>query len=279
MKQYMLLILVTAGCVFSYAQPAVVNGKQVGVDSTIKTKVMKVEIWSDVMCPFCYIGKRKFEGALAQFADKDNIEIEWKSFQLQPDLKTDASKNTTAHLAETKGWSLDYAKQMTAHVTGVAKEVGLNYDFDKAVVANSFDAHRVSHLAKEHGVQDALEEALFKAYFTDGKNTADHQVLTDLAVSVGLNAEEVRQVLATNAYADEVNHDIYQAQQVGVRGVPFFVLGGKYAVSGAQPTETFLGALNQAYGEWKKEHPQLTDLSGTNGAVCAPDGSCDVPAK
>lgn len=279
MKNLVLFILVATGCVYSYAQPVVANSKPAIGDSMIKTKVMKVEIWSDVMCPFCYIGKRKFEGALAQFADKENIEVEWKSFQLQPDLKTDSTKNTIAHLAESKGWSLDYARQMTQHVTNMAKEVGLNYDFDKAVVANSFDAHRLSHLAKKYGVQDSLEEALFKAYFTEGKNTADHDVLTELAISIGLNADEVKQVLASNTYAEDVNRDIYESQQVGVRGVPFFVLGGKYAVSGAQPSETFLGALNQAYGEWKKEHPQLTDLTGANGAVCAPDGSCEVPNK
>lgn len=279
MKYLALLITLMAGCAFSYAQPAALYSKYISIDSTKRENVMKVEIWSDVMCPFCYIGKRKFEGALAQFTDKENIQIEWKSFQLQPDLKTDSAKNTIAHLAESKGWSLDYARQMTQHVTNMAKEVGLNYDFDKAVVANSFDAHRLSHLAKKYGVQDSLEEALFKAYFTEGKNTADHDVLTALAVSIGLSADEVKQVLASDTYASEVEHDIYEAQQVGVRGVPFFVLGGKYAVSGAQPTETFLGALNQAYGEWKKEHPQLTDLSSANGAVCAPDGSCEVPSK
>lgn len=276
-KVGLLTTFVLAACAFSYAQAVGANMQQ--ADTTNKKNVMKVEIWSDVMCPFCYIGKRKFEGALAQFADKDNIEIEWKSFQLQPDMKTDPKKNTIEHLAESKAWSLDYARKMTDHVSGLAKEVGLSYDFDKAVVANSFDAHRLSHLAKKYGVQDSLEEALFKAYFTEGKNTADHKVLTELAVSVGINADEVKQVLESNAYADEVKQDIYESQQVGARGVPFFVLGGKYAVSGAQPTETFLGALNQAYGEWKKEHPALTDLSGTNGAVCAPDGSCETPTK
>jgi predicted DsbA family dithiol-disulfide isomerase len=237
---------------------------------------MKIEIWSDVMCPFCYIGKRKFEAALEQFADKDKIEVEWKSFQLQPNLKTEANKSTIAHLAESKGWSLVHARQMTKQVTDMAAEVGLHYDFDKAIVANSFDAHRLSHLAKKHGVQDALEEALFKAYFTEGKNTADHEVLTQLGESVGLEAAEIKQVLESDRYADDVNHDIYQAQQVGARGVPFFVLGSKYAVSGAQPVETFKGALNAAWTVWKKEQPLTEVATDNNGAVCSPEDGCEI---
>ena len=131
---------------------------------------MKVEIWSDVMCPFCYIGKRKFENALAQFPQRDEVEVVWKSFQLNPFLKTDPSKNTVEHLAEAKGWSLQQAQEATQYVTDIAQKVGLTYNMDKAVVANSFDAHRFLHLAKEHGVQDAAKERVLKAYFTEGVN-------------------------------------------------------------------------------------------------------------
>src|SRR6218665_2873452 len=195
MKHLVLLILVTAGCVFSYAQPAVANSKHVNVDSTNKIKVMKVEIWSDVMCPFCYIGKRKFENALAQFEHKENVEIVWKSFQLNPSMKTVPGKSINQYLAEIKGWSVEQAKTMNDRVTGIAKAVGLHYDFDKAVVANSFDAHRLIQFAKTKGKGDAAEEALFKAYFTEGKNTADHAVLLDLAKSIGLAEAETKQVL------------------------------------------------------------------------------------
>ena len=135
-----------------------------------KQKTIKVEIWSDVMCPFCYIGKRKFESALAQFKDKDKVEIVWKSFQLNPNQITDPSKSTVQYLAETKGWSMDYTRSTIQHVTGMAESVGLHYDFDKAVVANSFDAHRLIQFAKSKGKGDAAEERLFKAYFTEGKN-------------------------------------------------------------------------------------------------------------
>lgn len=207
-----------------------------------------VEIWSDVMCPFCYIGKRKFEQALEQFPGKDAVEVEWKSFQLNPDMKTEPSKNINEYLAEHKGISLARAKEMNERVTAMAAEVGLTYDLGRAVVANSFDAHRLSHFAKKHGRQDAVEERLFKAYFTEGKNTADHGTLVSLAVEAGLNAEEVRAMLAGTEFSDDVNRDIYEASQVGARGVPFFVFDNKYAVSGAQPSELFLQVLNKVSG-------------------------------
>lgn len=207
-----------------------------------------VEIWSDVMCPFCYIGKRKFEQALEQFPGKDAVEVEWKSFQLNPEMKTEPSKNINEYLAEHKGISLARAKEMNERVTAMAAEVGLTYDLGRAVVANSFDAHRLSHFAKKHGRQDAVEERLFKAYFTEGKNTADHGTLVSLAVEAGLNAEEVRAMLAGTDFSDDVNRDIYEASQVGARGVPFFVFNNKYAVSGAQPSELFLQVLNKVSG-------------------------------
>lgn len=235
---------------------------------------MKVEIWSDVMCPFCYIGKRKFEDALSRFPDKDQIEVVWKSFELNPAMVTDPGKSVTQYLAESKGWTLEYTQQVQAHVVNMAKEVGLHYDFDKAVVANSFDAHRLIQLAKTQGKGDAAEERLFKAYFTEGKNTADHATLLQLGTEIGLDAEEIKAVLTGDAYGDAVHRDEYEARQIGVRGVPYFVFNDKYAVSGAQPAETFLGALSKAYSEWTppKEKPiALTD----EGTSCTMDGECN----
>jgi predicted DsbA family dithiol-disulfide isomerase len=232
---------------------------------------MKIEIWSDVMCPFCYIGKRRFESALQQFTDKNNIEIEWKSFQLNPDLKTDPNININQYLADIKGWTLDQAEEMNNHVTQMAAEVGLTYDFDKAIVANSFDAHRFSHLAKKHGLGDKAEEALFNAYFTEGKNIADHDTLIALGVSVGLDEDEVKQTLKNDRYAVDVKQDIDEAQYLGIRGVPFFVMNGKYGISGAQSVPVFLETLEKSYSEWNKEKPQLTVIEGES---CAPDGNC-----
>ena len=214
---------------------------------------MKVEIWSDVMCPFCYIGKRKFETALAQFEHKNEVIVEWKSFQLNPNLVTDTSKNTIQHLAESKGWTMDYTNQSVQHVTDVAAEVGLHFDFEKAVVANSFDAHRLLHLAKKHNLQDQCKELLLAAYFTEGKNKADHEVLKNIGLQIGLDATEISNVLESNQFADEVNNDIQHSQEIGVRGVPFFVLDNKYAITGAQSSETFLAALTQTWNETMNE--------------------------
>ncbi|MBO0948650.1 DsbA family oxidoreductase [Fibrella forsythiae] len=234
---------------------------------------MNVEIWSDVMCPFCYIGKRKFEHALSEFPHKEQVNVVWKSFQLNPDMKTEPGKNINQYLADIKGWSLDEAKRMNDRVTAMAAEVGLSYDFDKAVVANSWDAHRLIQLAKQHGLGDAAEERLFMAYFTQGRDTSDHATLLELGTEIGLDAEAVQQMLASDQFAESVSRDLYEAQQVGVRGVPFFVLDRRYAVSGAQQPETFLGALNTAWSDWEKANPVVAELP-TDGPACTPGEAC-----
>lgn len=234
---------------------------------------MDVEIWSDIMCPFCYIGKRKFEQALNQFPHKDQVNIVWKSFQLNPDMKTEPGKNINQYLAEVKGWSLSEAQRMSDHVTTMAREVGLSYDFDKAVVANSWDAHRLIQLAKHHGLGDAIEERLFLAYFTEGRDTSDHATLRELGTEIGLPVADIQQMLDTDQYAEAVHQDIYEAQQVGARGVPFFVLDRRYAVSGAQQPETFLGALNTAWAEWQTANPALVN-SPSDGPACTPGEIC-----
>jgi len=235
---------------------------------------MKVEIWSDVMCPFCYTGKRRFENALQQFAHKDEIEVIWKSYQLDSSMQTEPGKNINQYLAERKGWTLDYARQMNAHVTNMAKEVGLHYDFDKAIVANSFDAHRFSHLAAKYGLGDAAEERFFKAYFTEGKNIADHNTLIQLGIEIGIDASVTKQMLATDAYTYEVQHDINEAETLGLRGVPFFVMNRKHGVSGAQPEEVFLKTLEKSFDDWQQEQQQL-ELAITEGEVCEPGGDCE----
>jgi predicted DsbA family dithiol-disulfide isomerase len=213
---------------------------------------MVVEIWSDVMCPFCYIGKRKFEKALEQFAHKDEITVIWKSFQLSPDMKTDATKNIHQFLAEHKGFSLQEAKRMNDQVTAMAAQVGLTYNFDKSIVANSFNAHRFTHFAKHYGKQNEAEEKLFQAYFTDGKNIDDYPTLIQLGAEIGLNTTALKTALENKMYANDVFADIAEARKVGVRGVPFFVLNRKYAISGAQESDTFLKALEQSFTEWEK---------------------------
>jgi predicted DsbA family dithiol-disulfide isomerase len=232
---------------------------------------MKVEIWSDVMCPFCYIGKRRFENALQQLSFRDEIDIEWKSFQLDPSVQHEPGKTIHQYLAERKGFSVQKAKELNDQVTGMAAGEGLTYDFDKAVVANSFDAHRFSHLAAKHGKGDAAEESLFKAYFSEGKNIADRDTLIQLGIDIGLEGTEVKQALEGDAYTQEVQQDIAAATTLGIRGVPFFVIDRKYAVSGAQSTEVFLQALDKSFTEWKKDNNQLTTIQGE---VCSTDGDC-----
>jgi predicted DsbA family dithiol-disulfide isomerase len=210
---------------------------------------MKIEIWSDVMCPFCYLGKRKLEKALEQFPHRGEVEIAWKSFQLNPDMKTEPGKSINQYLAEKKGWSLEQTRQQHDRLAKAAAELGLLYDFDRAVVANSFDAHRLVQLAKKHGLGDAMEERLFQAYFSEGKNIADHATLLGLAKDAGLDETEAGAVMDSDAYAAEVNADAREARQLGVTGVPFFVLDRKFAVSGAQDTGVFLNALETAHAK------------------------------
>jgi len=234
---------------------------------------MKVEIWSDVMCPFCYIGKRRFENALSHFPNKDEIEIEWKSFQLDPNMKTAPGVRIDQYLAKKKGWDLDYARQVNDQVTQMAAIDGLTYNFEKAVIANSFNAHRFSHFAKTHGLGHEAEEQLFKAYFTDGKNIDDVQTLIALGMEIGLDANGTKTVLESNAFADEVKQDIAEAQNIGIQGVPFFVMNNKYAISGAQALPVFKETLEKAFGEWQKDNLKFK-LEIVDGESCGPDGNC-----
>ncbi len=226
------------------------------------------------MCPFCYIGKRKFEAALAQFPNSSDVQIEWKSFQLAPDMVTSPGKSIHQFLADHKGMGLEQAKGLNNQVAQMAKASGLTYNFDTAVPANSFKAHQYGRLAKHHNVQDAAEEQLFKAYFTDGKNIDDTETLVQLGTTIGLNAAETRRMLDQQTYAAEVEEDINEAMQLGVRGVPFFVFDRKYAVSGAQDTSVFLDTIKKSFTEWAQNKP-LQSVETIEGDVCTPGGDCN----
>ena len=235
---------------------------------------MKIEIWSDVVCPFCYIGKRKMEKALQKFPFKEKVEIEWKSFQLNPDQQTKPGVSTLEDLSQSKGWSMEQTKQITSQVVGMAKMEGLTFDFDKAVVANTKNAHRLIHLAKEFGVQDAMKERLLKAYFTDGLNVDDTDTLIQLGKEVGVPEEKIKPMLESKQYEEAVDQDVYESRQIGVRGVPFFVLDRKFGISGAQPDEVFDQTLEKAWAEYAKNNPVLDIASGSNGDSCDVDGNC-----
>jgi predicted DsbA family dithiol-disulfide isomerase len=208
---------------------------------------MKVDIWSDVRCPFCYIGKRKFELALEKFSHKDKVEVEWHSFELDPEAETRPDMDSAEHLAQKKGQTREWAVQMNAHVSKLAAEVGLDFNIEKAVVANSFNAHRLIQLAKSMDFDNEIEELLFTAYFTDGKNIDDPDVLAEIGLAAGLEKIAVESMLKSFDFSNEVRADEQIAQQIGINGVPFFIFDQKLAVSGAQSPETFLGAMQEAW--------------------------------
>jgi len=235
---------------------------------------MKIEIWSDVVCPFCYIGKRKMEKALAKFPHKDEIEIEWKSFQLNPDQKTDTSMSTLEHLSVSKGWSMEQTREITANVVEMAKVEGLVFDFEKAVVANTRNAHRLIHFAQTFGKGDAMKERLLTAYFSEGKNVDDVPTLMTLGSEIGLDALEIKVMLENGTFEEAVDQDIYESRQLGVTGVPFFVLDRKFGISGAQSDEVFTQNLEKAWAEYRKENPKLEIISGKDGSACDIDGDC-----
>jgi predicted DsbA family dithiol-disulfide isomerase len=212
---------------------------------------MKIEIWSDIMCPFCYIGKKHFEKAIAKLPFKNNLEVEWKSFQLNPDYHNTEAEDLYTYLARAKSMSVDQAKQMTTQVQEMAANAGISINFATNIPANSFDAHRLLHLAKQKGLQNEAEEALFIAHFQNAKDIAQIDTLLAIAKDLGIDQEEAKAILTGDDFAEAVRYDIYEAQQIGVRGVPYFVFDRKYALSGAQPVPAFEQAIIQSYMEWQ----------------------------
>ncbi len=233
---------------------------------------MKVEVWSDVMCPFCYIGKRKFEQVLDALPFKEQVELEWKSYQLNPHLQTDKARNYYDNLAESKGVPRAQAEAMCNQVTEIAKGERLTFKLDKAIVANSFRAHELAHFAKRYGKQDQAEELLFQTHFTDGGNIDDIDVLKHIAMQLGLDTVALEHAMENKVFEDEVRQDIYEAQQIGVRGVPFFVYDRKYAISGAQDITVFRQTVQKAFEEWTTKNGASLDV--IEGPSCGPEG-CD----
>ncbi|HEV2457212.1 MAG TPA: DsbA family oxidoreductase [Ktedonobacterales bacterium] len=235
---------------------------------------MKVEIWSDVVCPWCYIGKRRFESALSQFPRRDEVEVTWRSFQLDPSAARNPEQTVAERLAGKYGVSLAQAAAMNERVSRLAALECLDYHLDEARGGNTFDAHRLIHLAASHGLQQEMEERLFHAYFTEGKAIGDVETLVALAAEVGLDADEARTVLASDAYADAVRADERRARTLGISGVPFFVLDEKYGVSGAQPAEVLREALDQV---WAESHPFITPQGADQPADACEGDACALP--
>jgi protein disulfide-isomerase len=211
---------------------------------------MKIEIWSDVQCPFCYIGKRHLEIALDQLKPTESIEIEWKSFQLDPTIPADlAPQNSFTYLAAKKGMSLEQSITMHENVTTMALAAGLNYHLEKTIISNSYNAHQLIQLAKTIKKGDEMEEILFDAYFCQGKNIGNIPTLIELGEQIGLTEPAIVTAITTNQFGDRINRDIQESQQIGVKGVPFFVFDRKYALSGAQPVEQFVSCIQKVISE------------------------------
>lgn len=238
---------------------------------------MKVDIWSDFACPFCYIGKQRLETALNQFANKDDVEVVFKSFELDPHAPRDVDHDVHDMLAAKYGMSREQAIAMNENLSHQAKDAGLTFQFDTLKLTNTFDAHRLAQYAAKQGKMNRMTQELFQAYFTNSLHLGDHDTLIELAVKIGLDREEARKVLSGTDYSVEVRADEEEAQRLGVRGVPFFVIDQKYAISGAQSSDMFLQALQTA---WQESYSlkMLNDTKSESESIACADGICAVPS-
>jgi predicted DsbA family dithiol-disulfide isomerase len=216
---------------------------------------VEVEIWSDVACPWCYIGKRRFEAALAEFEHRDEVHVRWRSFELDPEAPHEREGDRAEYLARKYGMTLEQARAAEQRLTDVAAGEGLDFRFDIARSGNTFDAHRLVHLAESDGLQDAMKERLLRAYFTEGELLSDHDTLVRLATDVGLEEAEVRELLAGERHAQEVRDDERTAGELGISAVPTFVVDRRLGASGAQPPDALLELLRQG---WARRSPAST---------------------
>ena len=234
---------------------------------------IRIDVWSDVVCSWCYIGKRRLEHALAAFPHKDEVEIVHRAFQLDPSAPRDHAEPVLEHLAAKYGTSVEQAKTMQARVSQIAAAEGLEYHLDRTLSGNTFDAHRVLKLARERGREAEVLERFYRAYFTEAQPLFDAASLARVAAEAGLDPAEVERVLAADTYAADVEADRYEAGKLGANGVPFFVVAGRYGISGAQPLELFEQVLDRA---WSDAHPATLTPIGDAAEACA-DDACAVP--
>ena len=231
---------------------------------------MKVEIWSDIACPFCYIGKHHFEKAVDSLPKEANIEVEWKSFELDPYAQKDYEDDIYTLLANKYGQTREWAIRSADYMKQKGKDIGLDFNFDNTISTNTFDAHRLLHLAKKAGKQIETEEALFEAYFRDGIHIGDHEALVSIGNSIGLTEEEIKSMLNSDQFKNEVREDEVQSQHFGIRSVPYFVINRKHGISGAQPISHFVEVLNKVLDD----ESGMSHEKSEDGDSCGVDG-CD----
>lgn len=235
---------------------------------------MKIDIWSDIVCPFCYIGKRHLELALEQFEHADSVEIVWHSFELDPKAPQNSSQSIVEHIAHKYQISMEQSEASQRDIAARAAAVGLTFNWEIAQPGNTFDAHRLIHLGKAHGLEGSAEEAFIKAYFTQGRAIGDPAVLKEIALELGLPEEEIDEVLKGDKFAHAVRADERVAAELGISGVPFFLLENQWVINGAQPVETILAGLQQVWNETHQaKAPQLLKVPGAEGGkTCGPEG-------
>ena len=232
---------------------------------------MKVDIWSDTRCPFCFIGKRNFEKALQKFSQNDKVEVNWHSFQLDPNMKTDLSKNHYEYLSEVKGFPMAQIMQMHENLVQSGKNAGIDFNFDEVKVSNSLKSQMLVQLAKEKRKADEMEELLFEAYFKLGKDIDGIEVLSEIGEKLGFSKEEIQDAVQSPDLAKLVKNDIFAAKSLGIKGVPFFVFNEKHGVSGAQPTDLFSEVLEKSWSEFKSD----SDIKIIHeGDSCDIEGNC-----
>ena len=236
---------------------------------------MKIEIWSDIACPWCAIGKRRFERALQGFEHRDAVDVVWRSFELDPSAPRRQEQSQPAHLAAKYGIPLARAQATNARMSGEAAKEGLRFDLDQAQVGNTFDAHRLIHFAAAHGRRDETVDRLFRAYLRDGRAIGEPEVLVEIAAEAGLDADAARMMLASDAHADAVRADEARARMFGISGVPFFAIDERVGVSGAQPSEVLLDVLREAWRESGAGEPAATSPGTGDPDTCA-DGYCAI---
>ncbi|MFP7492893.1 DsbA family oxidoreductase [Terribacillus saccharophilus] len=236
---------------------------------------MKIEVWSDFVCPFCYIGKRQLELALEKFEHRDSVDIEFKSFELDPNAGVYNGKSIHEALAEKYGMSIGQAKVNNMQIGQRAAEVGLTFNFEEMKPTNTLHAHRLAKFAATKGQEKVITEKLLYAYFTESKNLSEAETLLDIAEATGLDRKEAADVLNNESlHLNEVRADEQLAQRYGISGVPFFIFNDKYTISGAQPLETFIGALNQVWKE-ENEQPKFKNFGSGDAGVCT-DDNCSI---
>lgn len=232
---------------------------------------MKIELWSDFSCPFCYVGKRRLEMALATFPHAKDVTIEYRSYQLDPNSDANNPLNGYENFAKKHHMTLEQAKQRVAMFNQNAATVGLKYNYDILKPTNTFDAHRLAKWANTQGLETKLTERLMQAYFSEGLNIGNHETLAKLAGEVGLDPTAAKTILDSDDFGDQVRNEIAEGSEIGVQGVPFFVINRKYAISGAQPLEYFQKALEQI---WQEDQPKINvfDDADEEGHVCTDEG-------